>query len=165
MSPLGYFAGKWLGASMLLGIYTIAAPAVLWIVAFSTTEDDDFVAASGLPMIRVLLALAAFTGLVSAFAVGFSTCFRRPNAASIAWALAMVGLSAVTDVFAEIVPESGWIRALGPWSALVRVTEAAAGVTKPSSTPLGPALLVLGVAAVLLGRAVQRRLRVTEAIA
>ena len=87
------------------------------------------------------------------------------NAASIAWALAMVGLSAVTDVFAEIVPESGWIRALGPWSALVRVTEAAAGVTKPSSTPLGPALLVLGVAAVLLGRAVQRRLRVTEAIA
>ncbi len=164
VTPFGYFVGKVLGAVFVLGIGAVLVPFVLWLLALATAEDPRFFATTIAFVPRLLLAGFVQTVLVAGLATAVSSLARTPNGASILWVLFVAGGGALAGVFTGLLRADPGFRALSPWLAITRVTEAIAGVTPRFEFPLTVALSALAVLASLATVIVARRLRLVEAV-
>ncbi|MCC6783886.1 MAG: hypothetical protein IT457_13670 [Planctomycetes bacterium] len=163
LSPAAWFAGKVLGACFVLGIGTIAAPLLLWLLAVATAPDVEFLANTARFMPLVVLAAGVQTFVIAFLATALSAAARTPNAASILWVVAVFGGSAVARVVGRL---SGWVelRALSPWDATTRVTQAIVDVPPRVELPVTAALISLAVLGVFALAAVVRRVRLAETV-
>ncbi|MFO1051269.1 MAG: hypothetical protein U1F36_03515 [Planctomycetota bacterium] len=163
ITPIGYFAGRVLGAVCLLGLGIVVMPALLWVFAWINAVDGTFLSSTIAFLPRLFAALLFHTVAVAFLATAISCLPRTANVASILWAMLLVGGRSLGTMVTHFASDPVY-RALGPWDDIRRVTEAIAGVQPAVEFPLGDAVvgcIVLAVAAVVV---VFRRLRMVEAI-
>lgn len=164
LSPLGYFLAKWSGSVLLLGIGFVVTPTLLWCMAWSMVDDPEFLASTLPRLPRLLAGLAAFTLLISGFAVGMSALFRGPNVSSFAWVLLIVGADVVRRMLLGLSSGQEWVQAISIWGSARRVAEWIGGVTPVHEFSPGYALVTCGLFAGWIGLGVLRRMRDAEAI-
>lgn len=115
--PLGYFFAKWFGSAGLIGLITVAAPFLLWVVAVFLAEDWSLLSESAPTVLLGLLGLALMTGVWTALCVMISACSATPNGATVAWSMLLVGSSAVGFVLGRVLREPALQSSLSVWDA------------------------------------------------
>lgn len=172
ISPWGYFLGKWLGMSALLAAVFLLGPLLLWLLAFLSVADIEFLPQTLQFMPGVVAALGFKCLVLGLLPVCFSSFARSANATSFLWLLVHVGTWALSEV-AELVhsnlERSGmvlgdkWYPVINPWFATVRIESFLAGIHVPGFQVL-PAFLALGALLALFLPILARTLRSTEAV-
>lgn len=163
ISPLGYVLAKWLGGFLLVGVLTIAVPVMLWLTAGFLAEDWTLLFDTAWPMARAVVGLVLVTALWTGICLALSAICSSPNAAMVAWAMLLVGSTAVGVVLANAL-DAPWLRScLGLWDAGAVVVRAIAGAPQRGVSAAGAAatLAAVFVSLVLLARP---RLRLSEAL-
>ncbi|MBI5849968.1 MAG: hypothetical protein HZB39_02850 [Planctomycetes bacterium] len=163
LTPIAWFGGKVLGAVFVLGIGSILAPLLLWLLAFTSSGDPEFLATT-LPVVPLVILGAIVQTLVVAFlATAVSACVATPNAASILWVVLVAGGSALARVTSRM---TDWIelRAISPWDAITRTTQAIAGATPRFEIPVAAAIVAVVALVVAAAFAVLRRIRLAETV-
>lgn len=163
ISPLGYVLGKWLGGFLLVGVLTVAVPALLWLTAGFLADDWTLLLETALPMARAVIGLVFVTALWTGICLALSAICSSPNAAMVAWAMLLVGSTAVGVVLANAL-DAPWLRAcLGIWDAGAVVVRAVAGAPQRGVSVAGAVATLVTVFAVLVAVA-RPRLRLSEAV-
>jgi len=164
ITPMGYLMARWVGASLLLALVTVAGPLLLWICAVLFAEDWSLLATTGGFVPGVLGGLLIVTLLWSGLCVLVSALSASTGQAIVAWCLLMVGSSGVANVMAEVFREPVVRSWLSVWDAGGILARALAGVPTRGA-PWPPAAFVLMGALLVLTLLVRRRLVVSEAVA
>ncbi|MGE3171107.1 MAG: hypothetical protein AB7O97_00690 [Planctomycetota bacterium] len=162
ISPLQYFAGKWLGALMQIGTLTVGVPVVLWVVGVIFAEDWSFAADTIGFMPRAVLGLGVFTALLAALGVLVSAFSAGANVATVLWCLLVGGSQVVAELLGILTRDDygAWISV---WDAAAALARTVAGSAGPGDSAAGAAILLGGLGALLVALA-RRRLRITEAV-
>lgn len=163
ITPFGYVLAKWCGGFLVTAAITVAVPLLLWITAVFLAEDWSLLFDSWWPMARTTFALAFATALLTGQCLALSVLCSSPNAAMVAWAMLLVGSTAVGNVMANALDEA-WLRpCLSLWDATAVVVRAIAGVPQ-RGVPVGPAVATLATVSVVLALLARPRLRIVEAV-
>lgn len=163
ITPAGYLLAKFLGAFALLSMLTVAVPLLLWVFAVLVAEDWSLLAATAGFLPAMTAGLLLVTAAWTAVCVLISCLSASPSQAIVAWCIVMVGSSAVANVTAVVFREPAMRSWVSFWDAGGVIARWFAGVGTRGA-PVGPALLVLGGAIVVLGLLARRRLSVREAV-
>ncbi len=156
--PLGYFAAKWLGSFLLIGLAFVLAPAVTWGVGAILAPDGSFWQQTSAFMPRVLLALTLFTAVLTFVAVGFSAIADNANGASLLWFVVLLGTTAVVRVLSRVFQGEWALKAINPWDAMKRIAEWISGATPVNDYSPGYALASIVVLVGVTGVVASRRL-------
>jgi ABC-type transport system involved in multi-copper enzyme maturation permease subunit len=165
VTPVGYFAGKWLGSFLLLAIPALGYPIVLWLLAVLMAPDWSFLQQTLAFLPGVLLGLFLFTACLSYLAVAFSALTSSPNFASILWVFFIAGTAALGRALARIFRGDWFWESINPVDALRRVVQWLAGTPLTFPVPLDSAAALAAGYLVGVTLLLARRLRLQAAIA
>lgn len=162
ISPWGYFVAKWLGSTLLVGLLTVAAPVVLWVVGVLLAEDWSFFHETVGFMPRAVLGLVTFTVVLTLLCTLLSAITATANLATILWCLLLVGGWAVAQLISDLSNErvESWLSIWGAAGALARWI---AGISERQASVGGAGVFVV-VAVVVLGLMARRNLRLQGAV-
>jgi hypothetical protein len=164
ITPLGYFAAKWLGSCCLMATTMVLAPMLLWLTGVMLAEDWTFLDRTLVFMPRVLLGLTVFTVVLSYLSVAFSALSSSANMATVLWLMLVAGSSAAGHIVGHVLNSPRLPGSVSIWDGAATLAGEIAGVPRHDGSFEGAAGLVGGV---LLGVTILmlRRLRLREAIA
>jgi len=163
VSPLGYFAGKWIGTLLLVATMTVLAPVVLWLLAVLLSDDWGLLAQTWSFMPGAVAGLCAFTAILVTLGTLVSAAAGNPNLASILWCMLLFGSWAVGQAGAGLMHKDSVVGLLSLFDAAGVIAHALAGIPQRGASVVGSAVLLLIVGGVLAALA-RRRLRLQEAI-
>lgn len=163
ISPLSYLLAKWVGATLLLALVTVAAPLVLWSCAVLFAEDWTLLQGTVAFMPGLLGGLLLVTMTWTAICVLISSLSSQTSQATVTWCILMIGSSAVANVMAAVFREPAMKSYLSLWDAGGVVARWCAGVGTRGA-PVIPAIVVMLTTVAVLGLLARRRLLVTEAV-
>lgn len=161
LSPLGYFCARWAGGALLLAGPTLGAQIVLFLAAVSTSSQDGFFLDTLPVFLRCFAATTVFVALMSGLPTALSAVVSRADLAAVLWAAFTLGGQVFGELLKGILPNSEFVRSIGPVSALRRITDSLAGLEVPSNELMG-SLFIIGLPTLLIGYSATRRLRTTE---
>lgn len=162
ISPFGYLFGKWLGAAMLLGTLTVAAPLFVWSTGALLADDWTFFDQTAGFVPRVVLGHLAFTTVLSVACVLVSAIAGSANVATILWCLLLGGSFALSFFLSEMLDED-LRNTVSIWDAAATIAREIAGA-KVGARDLRGAVTTLAGLFVVLALLARRRLRIGEAL-
>jgi hypothetical protein len=165
VTPVGYFAGKWLGSFLLLAVPALGYPFVLWLLAVLMAPDWSFLHQTLAFLPGVLLGLCLFAACLSYLAVAISALTSSPNFASILWVFFIAGTMALGRALARIFRGDWFWESINPVDALRRVVQWLAGTPPTFPVPLDSAVAFAAGYLVGVTLLLARRLRLQAAIA
>lgn len=163
ITPVGYFVAHWLGSFTLLALPTLGCQLLIYIVAYSTSADEEFLSNSFEPFLRAFAGSAVLLAVLTFLPLCISAIVSRAQLASILWIGGLLLLGAVSVIAGSIFRDVPGVGLIAPWRAMVELASQIAGTTEDDL--LVESSLSLGFWVVLLGSLAMRRLRPTEALA
>jgi hypothetical protein len=164
ISPLGYFLGKGFGCFLVTGAMTIAAPFVLWVTGVFLAEDWSFLSKTWGFMPGVVLGLTVFTAALTTICILLSAIAGSPNLAAILWCLLIAGSEAFGQIIGNVLKFPALGASVSVFDAAGTLARACAGNAERDANPMGAAISLLTIIAVL-SLLLRRRLRLSEAVA
>jgi len=163
ISPFTYLLAKLVGSALLLGIVTLAAPLVLWLIAVVLHEDWQLLAGTWAPMLQALAGLAVATLIWTSLAILLSATCASPAAAMVLWTVLLVGSAAVGVVAASATRDPSLRTVFSVWEAGATLARWIGGLAARDA-PVGGSAVMLTALLALLGLRARKHLRVAEAM-
>lgn len=163
LTPIGYFVSHWIGSFVLLALPTLGCQLLIYLVAYTTSADEEFLSVSITPFLRAFGGSAVLLAILTFLPLCLSAIVSRAQLASILWIGGVLGLGAVSGIASEIFRDSSEVLMISPWLAMEELASQIAGTSEEEL--LFESVASVSVFAIVLGSMAARRLRPTEALA